>query len=510
MTGNKINQLKAGVTLHYVAMGLKYVIAIIYTPFMLRTMGQSEYGLYTLVASVVGYLSIMSFGFGSAYIRYYSRYKVKEDHDNIAKLNGMFIVLYSVIGVLAFLVGIGLLLNTESVFGGKLARDEIDTAKILMTFMVFNISKSLILSVFGSHIVANEKYVFQQSRQILSLLGTHLVMIPVLLMGYKSIGMVVVTTVFSAIIDVSNILFCLKKLEMKFSFKNFDFPLLKEMAVFSSFIFVNIITDQINWNVDKFLLGKFCGTAVVAIYGVASMLNSNYLSFSAAISSVFVPRVNRLVATGKDDRELSNMFTRIGRVQFIVLSLICSGIIFFGRPFIFVWVGPTYSSAYPILLLLILPVTVPLIQNIGIEIQRAKNMHKFRSSVYFIIAIANLLLSIPLTKKYGGVGAAAGTAISLIIGNGFVMNWYYQKKIGLDIKHFWAQIFRFVPSLVAPVLSGILLNRFLDLKHILPLLFGIIIYTIIFVISMWLLGMNRYEKDLIGKPVLKVLNKFSR
>ena len=48
-----VNQLKAGVTLSYVSMGLGHVILIAYTPFMLRLLSQSEYGLYNLAASVV-------------------------------------------------------------------------------------------------------------------------------------------------------------------------------------------------------------------------------------------------------------------------------------------------------------------------------------------------------------------------------------------------------------------------------------------------------------------------
>ena len=90
----KINQLKAGATLSYISMGLGYVISIIYTPIMLRLLGQSEYGLYNLVASVVAYLGLLNFGFGSAYIRFYSRYKVNNDRVNIAKLNGMFLIVF--------------------------------------------------------------------------------------------------------------------------------------------------------------------------------------------------------------------------------------------------------------------------------------------------------------------------------------------------------------------------------------------------------------------------------
>lgn len=503
----KINQLKAGAALSYISMGLGYIISIVYTPIMLRLLGQSEYGLYNLVASVVSYLGLLSFGFGSAYMRYYSRYKVEDDEKNIAKLNGMFLIIFSTIGVIAVLAGSILVFNTELIFGEKLTRSELSTAKVLMAIMVFNIALSFPASVFNSHITANEEYIFQKILQMVKIVVNPFIMLPVLLMGYKSIGMVVVTTLLNIIVEISNMVFCFKRLKIKFSFHKFDFSLMKEMAVFSSYIFLNMIIDQINWNVDKFILGRFRGTVAVAIYGLAAQLNSYYLSLSTAISSVFIPRVNRMVATNNDNQELTDLFTRVGRIQFIILALICSGFIFFGQPFISMWAGRNYSEAYPIVLLLIIPVTIPLIQNLGIEIQKAKNMHQFRSWVYFFIAIANIFISIPLAKAYGGVGAAIGTALSLFIGNGLIMNWYYHNKVGIDMKYFWSRIVKFIPSLLPSIVIGILMVLFVDLYSILSFLMCGTIYVIIFCISMWFLGLNQYEKDLLEKPMLRVLKK---
>lgn len=503
----KINQLKAGAVLSYISMGLGYIVSIIYTPIMLRLLGQSEYGLYNLVASVVSYLGLLSFGFGSAYVRYYSRYKVNNDEKNIAKLNGMFLTVFIVIGFIALIAGGILVINTELIFGEKLTVNELSTAKILMAIMVFNLSLSFPASVFNSYITANEEYVFQKLLQMIKVVISPLVMLPVLLMGYKSIGMVVITTVLNIAVEIANAVFCFKKLKMKFCFHKFDFALMKEMAVFSSYIFLNMIIDQINWNIDKFILGRFRGTIAVAIYGLAAQLNSYYLSLSTAISNVFIPRVNRMVAAKNDNKELTSLFTRVGRIQFILLSLICSGFIFFGRPFISMWAGKNYVEAYPIALLLIIPVTIPLIQNLGIEIQKAKDMHQFRSWLYFFMAIGNLLVSIPLARIYGGVGAAAGTAASLLIGNGLIMNWYYHYKIGLDMRYFWKEISKVAKAFILPLAVGIVIYLFIDLYRIITFLISGVIYIIVFLVSMWFFGMNQYEKDLIRKPVLKLMKR---
>lgn len=501
----KTNQMKTGVALSYISMVVGYIVSIIYTPVMIRLLGQSEYGLYNLVASVVAYLGVLNFGFGSAYMRYYSRYKVQGDSDKIALLNGMFLIIFSVIGLVAVVAGTILALNTKLIFGSELTSTELSRAKILMLILVINLAISFPNIVFNSHITANEKFIFQKLIQMIKIVLNPFVVLPVLTMGYGSIGMVVVTTFLNVVIEIANAIYCIRKLKMRFRFNNFDFKLMKEMTVFSSFIFINLLIDQINWNLDKFLLGRFYGTISVAIYGLAAQLNTYYLTLSTAISSVFIPRVHRIVAISNDNDELTKLFTRIGRIQFIILSLILTGFIFFGRPFVSMWAGYDYIDSYSISLLLIIPVTIPLIQNIGIEIQCAKNMHQFRSWVYFFIALANLGVTIPLAKTYGGIGAAIGTAISLIIGNVIVMNFYYHFKVGLDMKFFWKQIFSILPALLLPIMIGGLIECFFNLYKLSNFLVFGITYVIVFSISMWFIGMNQYEKDLIGKPLKRLL-----
>ena len=120
----KVNQLKAGVVLSYLSKGLSSVIELLYTPVMLRLLGQSEYGLYTLVSSVVSYLGLLTFGIGGAYLRFYAREKATGDEQRVAQLNGMFLLVFSVIGAVALLTGIALAGNTRLVFGNQLTPEE--------------------------------------------------------------------------------------------------------------------------------------------------------------------------------------------------------------------------------------------------------------------------------------------------------------------------------------------------------------------------------------------------
>ena len=507
----RVNQIKAGMIISYLQMALSIIVGLLYTPFMIRYLGQSEYGLYNTVSSIISMLSILSLGFNAGYIRYYSKYKKEENHEKISKLNGLFLIIFAIIGITALLCGLFLSFNLNIVFDEGLTSTEYEIARVLMLLLTANLAISFPMSVFQSIISAHEKFVFLKLLGIFKTVGGPLVTLPLLLSGFKSIAMVSVTVVISLVIDIFYLFFVFIKLKQKFIFHDFEKGLFKSLFAFTFFIALNLIIDQINWNVGKFLLGRFKGTSAVAIYSVGFSLYQYYQLFSTSISGIFTPRVHKIVANNSDKSilktELSSIFNKIGRIQFLILGLIASGIVFFGKPFINFWAGAGYDDSYYVTLLLVFPASITLIQNVGIEIQRALNNHQFRSIVYLVMAIGNLVLSIFLCQKYGAIGAAIGTAISFLVANGLIMNIYFHKKCYINIISFWKNILRMSLGLIVPIVCGILINKYINLYNLFNLFTFIIIYSIIYCISMWIFGMNNYEKNIIKKPLKKLLKR---
>lgn len=503
----KYNKLKVGVAVSYCAAGISVIVSLIYTPFMLRMLGQSEYGTYQLVYAVAGYLSLLSFGFGSAYIKFYSAYTDENREKNIAKLNGMFLTVFSVLAAVCCVVGFVLVFNMGGFFK-NLTAHEAHTAQILLSFLVVNVALTFLNSVFDSYITAHEEFFFQKVIYLIKTVLNPILTVPFLLLGFKSVVLVTITTFLTAISLVINYLYCVKKLGMRFCFTGLDTSLFKQIAVFSSFIFLNIVTDQINWNLDRFLLGVYRSSAEIAVYGVAAQLNTYYMSCSSIVSHVFIPRVNRIAVQKNADNGLNDIFIKVGRIQFMILALICSGFVFFGKTFIRLWAGRGYEQAFPIALILLSAVTVPMIQNIGIEIQKAKNLHKFRSIIYAAIAVCNLILSIILTPKYGIWGCTVGTAASLIVGNIIIMNVYYHRTIKLNMLRFWRSIACILPSLAIPVMFGVMYNKFIGTQSKTDFVLGVMAYTVVYGISIYLLGMNSYERKLARKPITTLVRRF--
>lgn len=512
MAISESKQIKIGSVLSYLQMFLGIIIGIAYTPVMIRLLGQSEYGLYNTVSSTISMLSILSLGFNSSYIRYYAKYRREDNEEAIYKLNGLFLIVFLIIGAIALACGLFLTENLQLVFKDGLTETEYGIAKILMLLLTINLTVSFPMSVFSNIISAHERFIFLKLLGMLKTVVSPLVTLPLLLMGYKSIAMVTISVSIAIITDLIYVIYVFGNLKQKYVFHSFEKGLFKSLLVYTSFIAINLIVDQINLNIDKLLLTRYKGTAAVAIYSVGFALETYYQMFSTAISGVFTPRIhliynNTELALEDKHRQMSELFTKVGRIQFAILALIASGLVFFGQSFIGFWAGEGYEESYYVALLLIIPITIPLIQNLGIEIQRAENKHQFRSIVYLIMAVINLVLSIFLCQKYGAVGSAMGTAISFIVANGIIMNIYYQNKMGIDIISFWKNICRMSVGLVVPIVLGVLSMLYIEISSKWILLGLIIGYTAIYCISMWFLGLNRYEKDLILKFFKKVKRK---
>lgn len=505
---SKNTEIKIGALLSYLIIGLNMIIGVLYTPILTLKLGQSEYGLYSLVSSIISYLTVLDFGFGNAIIIYTSKYIANNEKEKEEKLHGMFFIIYCFIGVIAGLIGLALMLNVNTLFGSTMNSLELEKAKILMLVLTFNLVITFPLSIFSSIITAYEKFIFSKSVNLIRIILNPLIMLVLLNLGYKSIALVILITILNIMTLILNTVYCFSKIKIKLKFGKLDTILLKTIMAYSVWIFLNSIMDKINWSIDQFTLGIVSGTVTVAIYSVAGQLGQMYLNFSTAIAGVLLPKVAQMEARNATDEEFSDIFIKIGRIQYIIMALIISGFILYGREFINVmWVGPEYDSAYFMALFLMVPTTIPLIQNIGLNIIQAKNLYKCRVIVLFIFSIFNLGISIFLAKYLGGIGAALGTTISIICGQIIYMNYFYYRKVHINIPEFWRQIVRMTIPILFACLIAVGIKLIIPTQNVLSIIINVLMYVFIYCFFVYMFSMNNEEKKFILKQINKISNK---
>lgn len=506
----KINQLRTGVYLSYLNLAISSLIPFIYTPIMLDMLGQAEYGLYSLANSVVGYFSLLNFGLGSTIIRYLAKYRAEENTDAIRKTYGFFLVLYCILGCVVMLGGVLLSTSVGSIFDQGLTTDETEKMRMLVLIISLNLAISFPLSVFSSVAIAHERYFFRMIMNIVSTVAAPIGNLIALYLGFASVGMALAGTVIQALMAPVSILYCSHILKITPKFSRMPGRLVREMLGFSIFIFIGTVVDMLFWATDKVILGMLASSVAVAVYNVGGTFNSIVTSLSSAISGVLVPKITGMVVTDTDQREWTSLFIKVGRLQFLIIALIISGFSVFGQTFIDLWAGPEYADSFWIAALTMFPLGIPLIQNTGISFVTAQNKHQFRSIVYLIIAVLNVISTYLMVPTMGIIGAALCSCVSYLLGQGLIMNIYYYKVTGLDIPLFWKNILKMavIPGLMLAV--GLLLRRVVVIDNWITFFAGVVLFTAVYAILMYLFAMNDYEKDIVRKPLQKIMNMVKR
>ena len=284
--------------------------------------------------------------------------------------------------------------------------------------------------------------------------------------------------------------------------------LFKNIFNYSFFVFLGLIVDTVFNNTDQVILGSVCGTVAVSIYSVGSKIINMNTTVSTTLSGLFLPKITKMLEEKEADYKISNLFLKVSRIQIYLMVLISSGFIVYGKQFLNLWVGGGYEQTYYIILLIILPALIPLTQNIGISIIQAKNKHQFRSVVYFIIAIINVILTIPLAKRFEGIGAAIGTLIATFLGQILVMNIFYWKKIKLDIPKYWKFLIIFLLKVSVITVLNMIIIKNIEFNWI-KLILGIIIYITMYTFIV-LTTMNKEEKIYLKNIVEKVKQFFRK
>ena len=496
-----VSQRKAGAILGYANIIVKNLVNLVYTPMLLAFVGQADYGVFQTSNSFVFSLSLLTFGFSDAYIRFYTQKKAQGTEEDIKSLNGMYLVLY--IGVCAVALTLGLLFaaNVETFFSASFTADQVGLAGQLMAIMAFSVVCTLFSTVFDAYILAHEQFRFQQTRQMFTSLATPGVAFVLLNLGMGAVGVALAQLAVNVTLLLLNARFAIQKLGMRFNVRRFDVALFRAVAVFSAWIFVNQVCDLVNQSVPNILLGALTSAVTVSVFAVSIQVRNVFVSLSTVMSNVFIPKINRIVATSDDNTELTHLMTRVGRYQMFLFCWVYCGFVLLGRFFVAKWAGEGFMDAYYLICAMALPLGVPLCQNTGIEIQRAKNKHKARSLVYLGMACINVIFTWLASPYLGYWAPAVAYIVSISLGNGLFMNCYYHARIGLDMGFFWKRNLPVVLVSAAVVAAGLVVSRFVPVSSWIGFALWGLVYSVVFAAAMWLFVLDNGEKEALAKKL---------
>ena len=489
---------KTGVVLSYTLMIFETLSALLLTPFIIQTLGQAEYGVYKLATAVNSYLLLLDLGIGNAIVKYVSKFRVDNDVQKNKKFLGVVTVFYLLIAVLTLVIGGILIMIFPNIFGRGLTEEEIKLGQKLLCIITLNSAVILGTTAYGNVITAYENFWISKGGAMIQILCRVFLTFGALKLGMGSISMVSINLIMTILCRAYYIYYVSYKIKLRPVYKEIEFSFIKEIIMYSSLIFLQMIATQLNATVDQVLLGALLPSSavIIAIYGVGTQLVQYFQSVGLAFNDILMPGVVKLIEKKATPEEITMEMIRIGRVILIVTSIIWGGFLVYGKDFIILWAGNDNADAYKVAVILMTSYLFITAESIGTQVLWAKNQHKEQAYLKLIIVLLNIVLTVVLIKWKPVIGAALGTFISLMVGDVGVMNLLFVKKLEINIGYYYKSLYKgILPCLIVSIIVGGIL-KLVPLTGWAGLVIKVVVMVFVYGILLLNFGMNKYEKEL--------------
>ncbi len=460
-----------------------------------------------MVGSIIAYLSIISSTFSAGATRYYSKYYVLGDDEGMANTLGILKRIYRVAYLVVAAATVACIGAVCVVYSSSFSTWEIQESSFMLVVLGVNLILSMDNTISIAVITAHEEFAFLKVSQLITLVLQPIMVIVLIQRFPFALTITVAQFVCNLLCRMVQTAYAKRRLRMDTRMRFLDKNLERGLLAFSGAIILSVVADQIFWKSDQLILGYMYGTEQVAIYGVGSQIVNVYLPLGTAIASVFLPRVSELWHRNRNLSGISELFIKVSRVTLYPLLAVLLGFIVLGQDFIRLWAGEGYGAAWWVAVLELVPFTIDVSQNIGLTILQVMDRYSFRAKMYLVAAIINIVLTIWLAREIGIVGAAVASGIAMLLSSGFILNWYYQKRIGLDMAAWWKSVIREIVPMVALCVAGWFAWQPFRGCGWAGLILGIIAWAVAFTLVSYFLCANTYEKGLVRGVAHKVLGR---
>ena len=435
MDSNK--QIKVGAVISYIAIFINIASGLIYTPWMMNTIGKSDYGLYTLAMSLINTF-LIDFGLSMATQRYVAKYLAEGNQEAVNKFIGLIYKLYFIISIFLVVVFAGLYLFIDKIYV-ELTPAELEKFRGLYLIAVIYSVLNFPFIPLNGMLSAYEKFVQLKLADLLHKFIAVALTVAALILGFGVYSLVTVNLISGIVHIVVRLIIIKKSTPIKVDFRYKNSALVKELFGFSVWSFVSSLAIRLFLTLGSQVLGIVSGTAEVAVFGYAVSLESYIYIFVNAVNGFFMSKLSRISKEADEEQKrknVINLMTSVGRFIMILFGLIVVGFVCLGQEFINLLFGNAYDGSYMCTILICAYGFVAYPQQIANTLVMVENKVKKRAIFAIIAFVVDIVLSVIFGKLWGAFGVSLAICIALVLYT-ILMNILYAKDLKLDLKTFF-------------------------------------------------------------------------
>lgn len=508
-----MNELRAGVIINYASIVISLSTSFFLTPFVIEKLGMEEYGLFMLSGSVISWLALSDMGLGATVRKYVTAFRARHEENEQKAFLGQATLLFSVIAFITLIVGVVCFFYLEEFFP-DLTPDQHSTLQVLYLLTLGNMIVAFPLRPLTCLPGCYLKYVIPGLISLSSsLLGAGLTVL-LLVCGYKAIGLSVLGVAMGVVGLIAGLIYTIGVLGVRLRFGRPNWKLYREMFQFSFWVLLNQIMDMFYWRAGTPIVARLSGAGAVSLFTLGTSFASYFMTASTAISGVVGTKIMQMVAADADGERLTDTMIRAGRMQLTILCIIILGFLVLGHDFLHLWVGKSIGDGVTTVwlgaLLVLLPLFIPLTQNVGLSLLQAMNIHRGRAIFLFYSSLICVIVGYVLTTFWGPIGMFIGTGVSLVFGQCVMINLYYHRRAGLNIPRFFRETYG--PAILPAaflLLAGWGWTQVWAVENWMDFFVAAGVYGLICVVILFLAYLNHDEREIFLAPLKRIFSLLS-
>lgn len=490
----KRSSIRLGGVLSYIAVFINIVVTFFYTPWMIRKLGVSDYGLYSLVISFISYF-VLDFGLSGTVTRFVAKYRAEGNQEKVENVMGLSLKAFWVIDAFILLVLAVIYLFLSNIFTG-LTPEEIDKLRVLYSIAGLFSVLSFIFKPMHGAMMAYELFIETKVIDMVQKVGTVLLIVIALSFGWGVYSLVFINGLIGFLSSCACYCVFRHKSCVRINMHYYEKQEMKSLLSYSIWIFLISMAQRFRLTFMPSLLGIVSSSTQISIFSLGMSIEGMVYVLASALNGLFLPRVSKLLHDG-NRHEITSLMIKVGRIQLYIISLLLFGFLIFGQSFLKLWVGDGFENTYWVVLLLTATNIISLPQHVASDVVAAENKVKYTGSYIFITSALALLLSFLLAPKFGAVGCAISYCVSMSLYL-ILINIFYKNRLKLEVGLFFKEChFRVLPIILLVSIPFYILCQFIIIRSwALCIIIGVA-FTVSYCAILYFFSFNSFEKDIV-------------
>jgi O-antigen/teichoic acid export membrane protein len=433
---------------NWAGMVIELAAGFLVAPFLVRTLGVTNYGLWIVIGSLSGYFSLLDLGLRGSVSRQLAFHRANHDLDGANRILNSALAIFCSLALLTLVATAAAAMSLEHFFG--VPDRQIQDARLALVLIGINLALSFPLQVFDGNLWAAQRFDILNWVDIPTSLirlaltfafigdANDIVLLAVITLVTNS-GSGVVKGLVSFRLD--------RSLRLHVGDVRRDSG--KSLFAYGWWNFVLTVAKLTKIQAGPLMIGSLLGVALVTPFSIARRLQDYAYRVLWTATGVLTPVATGFHARSQIDQQ-QRLFVQGGKYSTVAAIFFVAYFACLGDPLIRLWMGKEFGYAAVLLIILSLGEFGQMTQSLTGSIIMATARHRTLAWMAFVEAVVSVTLIAMVARPFGLVGVCLALAVPQLLFSGVGTFLYGCTVTGVGVVRYFTEAF--VPAFAAAVI----------------------------------------------------------